>query len=73
MLCKTARMWRARPSALLAADDPYIAYCIDEAGAWLLSQKGPPRYTAKQLGKTPINRDPGALRALAALGARVEV
>lgn len=73
MLCRTAKAWNTRPSSLLGMDDPYLAYCLDEAGAYLLSKKRPPRYTARQLGSTPINRDPQALQAFAAWGAKVKV
>lgn len=34
-----ARLYRQRPSTLLGIPDPYVAYCVDEAAAWLLSQK----------------------------------
>ena len=39
-----ARLYRQRPSALLGIPDPYVAYCVDEAAAWLLSQKEEPTY-----------------------------
>ena len=34
----TARAWSARPSALLAIDDPYAAYCVDACGAYILAR-----------------------------------
>lgn len=73
MLCRTARAWNTRPSALLGVNDPYTAYCIDEAGHYLISQKHPPHYTAKQLGKQAINRDASSVKALAALGAKINI
>lgn len=33
-----AQRYRNRPSELLHIDDPYIAYCVDEAGAYMLAQ-----------------------------------
>lgn len=41
---RMARLYRQRPSALLGIPDPYVAYCVDEAAAWLLSQKEEPTY-----------------------------
>ena len=29
---------------MLGVADEYTAYCLDEAGAWLLRQKQPPNY-----------------------------
>ena len=42
-----ASLYGSRPSALLDADAPYIAYCLDEAGTWLLCLKEPPDYGGK--------------------------
>lgn len=33
-----ARRYRNRPSELLHIADAYIAYCLDEAGAYILAQ-----------------------------------
>ncbi len=33
---------------MLDIADSYTAYCLDEAGAWLLAQKDPPGYDKKQ-------------------------
>lgn len=41
---RMARLYRQRPSTLLGIPDPYVAYCVDEAAAWLLSQKEEPTY-----------------------------
>lgn len=38
--------------------DPYTAYCLDEAGAWLMSQKEPPGYG----GKKQAFNDPAVLQ-----------
>lgn len=38
-----------------------------------MSQKHPPRYTAKQLGKKAINRDMESLKALEAYGMRINI
>ncbi len=46
------------------ARDAYTAFCLDEAGAWLLSQKEPPAYGGK---KASVN-NPKLLNALAQLG-----
>lgn len=35
MLYNHAKTWHVRPSALLALDDSYVAYCLDEAVAYL--------------------------------------
>ena len=35
---------------MLGIGDDYVAYCLDEAGAWLLRQKEPPDYGG---GKQP--------------------
>lgn len=38
-LIHTARAWRVRPSELLdLRDDPYAAYCLDEACAYALTR-----------------------------------
>ena len=29
---------------MLKISDPYVAYCMDEAGAWLVAQKDQPSY-----------------------------
>lgn len=39
-----ARLFGRRPSELLGLRDPYAAYCVDEAAAWLLSQQTAPAY-----------------------------
>lgn len=71
MLCRNAKSFGTRPSSMLGVEDAYIAYCLDEAGAFLLSQKEPPKYPETK--KKPINRDKDALRALRALGAEVNI
>lgn len=48
----------------MGVHDPYTAFCLDEAGAWLLSQKEPPAYGSK---KASVN-NPKLLAALAQLG-----
>jgi hypothetical protein len=35
---RTARQWKARPSELLDIRDPYVAYCFDEACAYIAEQ-----------------------------------
>lgn len=74
-LCLTCKMFGGRPSAALGIEDSYTAYCLDEAGAFLMAQKEPPRYGqgGKKGKKKPINRDREAMRALAALGAQVDI
>lgn len=37
-LLSAARRYRNRPSELLHIDDEYIAYCLDEAGMYVLGQ-----------------------------------
>ena len=69
MLCRTAKAWHTRPSALLGLSDAYVAYCLDEAGAALMAHKDPPAYGAR----TPVNRDKDALLALRAHGAKVDL
>ena len=58
---------------MLGVRDEYIAYCLDEAGAFLMRQKKPPDYELKDKAGKPINRNRAALQALKALGARVEI
>lgn len=36
-LCSAAKRWSTRPSELLGIEDSYTAFCLDEAGALLLS------------------------------------
>ena len=43
-----AKQFSVRPSSLLNLSDPYEAYCLDEAAAWLLAQKEPPDYGNKR-------------------------
>lgn len=38
MLVRTAKRWRTRPSELMDIDDPYVAYCLDEACAYIAEQ-----------------------------------
>ena len=57
---------------MLGVEDSYIAYCIDEAGAFLMRQKEPPHY-GKGGKKEAINRNKDKLRALAAFGAEVDI
>lgn len=63
-VCRVAKLYGTRPSKLLDARDAYTAYCLDEAGAWLLSQKDPPRYGGP---KTTVN-NPKLLAALTQMG-----
>ena len=63
-VCRIAKLYGTRPSKLLDARDAYTAYCIDEAGAWLLGQKDPPRYGGQ---KATVN-NPKLLAALAQMG-----
>lgn len=56
---------------MLGVEDAYTAYCLDEAGAFLLSHKEPPEYPETK--KKPINRNKKALKALEALGAKVNI
>lgn len=66
-----ALMFHQRPSQVLSIDDDYVAYCVDEAGAWLLSQKEPPRYGQKDQA---LNGNDKLLKAVAAIGgARIEM
>lgn len=59
-----ARLYGTRPSKLLDVRDAYAAFCLDEAGAWLLCQKEPPAYGNR---KASIN-NPKLLAALAQMG-----
>ncbi len=59
-----ASLYGSRPSALLYAADPYTAYCLDEAGAWLLGQKEPPDYG----GKRQLNGNKKLMAALEKVG-----
>ena len=57
----------------MSIQDEYTAYCLDEAGAFLMRQKKPPDYRIKAKAAKPINRNRAALQSLRALGARVEI
>lgn len=59
-----AKLYRQRPSRMLGIRDAYVAYCVDEAAAWLLCQERPPRYGDN--GGTLNNGK--VLAALAAMG-----
>lgn len=37
-LMTMSRMYRCRPSELMGVPDPYTAYCLDEAVAYLMSR-----------------------------------
>ena len=50
-------MYAQRPSTLLGLSDPYEAYCLDEAGAWLLSQKKDPVYPDEAKRSALSNKD----------------
>lgn len=60
-----AQLYRTRPSSLLDLADGYAAYCVDEAGAWLLAQTEPPDYGEK---KPSMNRNAKVLEALKRMG-----
>jgi hypothetical protein len=66
-----ARTFGARPSQLLDAQDAYTAYCLDEAGAYLLAQPKPPNY--RRADMKPANRDKRQLMMLKQLGANVKL
>lgn len=57
-----ARLYGTRPSRLMDVRDPYTAYCVDEAAAWLLG-----RQEAPERGKAVFNR-PEVARTLAQHG-----
>lgn len=74
-LCVTAKTFGQRPSAMLGITDPYTAYCLDEAGFFLLA-KGAPNY--KKLARKKkklwlINKDPQAMKLLELMGAKVNI
>lgn len=73
-LCLTAKTFGQRPSSLLHIEDPYTAYCVDEAGAYLMSRE-PPNYRklAQKSRRKPINKDKNALMLLEQLGAKVNI
>jgi hypothetical protein len=52
---------------LLQIGDPYVAYCIDEAAAELLSHKDPPTYP-EDLKEKKLNNNKKLLEALKAAG-----
>lgn len=55
---------------MLSIHDDYVAYCVDEAGAWLVGQKEPPRYGRKDQA---LNGNDKLLKAVATIGgARIE-
>lgn len=59
-----AKLYQQRPSRMLGIRDAYVAYCVDEAAAWLLCQEKPPRYgdDSETLNNSKV------LAALAAMG-----
>lgn len=61
-------MWRTRPSALLGLKDEYVAYCLDEAGAWLVTRDEPPYYGEKKT----LNGNRALIEKLKAIGALKE-
>lgn len=69
MLCKTCEKFTTRPSAMLNIEDPYTAYCLDEAAAFLLMQNERPDYRKKM----PINRNKKALESLKRYGAKIHI
>lgn len=50
-------MFTQRPSALLGICDPYVAYCLDEAAAELLSHREAPSYPEDKDSKNPMKND----------------
>lgn len=56
---------------MLGIEDEYTAYCLDEAGAFLLAQPEPPNYRRIQM--RAANRDKRQLRLLKQLGADVRI
>ena len=59
-----AQQFSVRPSSLLNLSDPYEAYCLDEAAAWLLAQKEPSDYG----NKSRINGNSKLMAALEKTG-----
>lgn len=57
---------------MLGIKDDYIAFCLDEAGAFLLAQPDPPNFKRRQ-PRTPANRDKQQLMLLRQLGADVQL
>lgn len=44
---------------MLGITDSYTAYCVDEAGAWLIRQKKPPGYASDSgMAEKPNLNDP---------------
>lgn len=56
---------------MMSIHDPYAAYCLDEAGAYLLMQAKPPNYRRAAL--RPANRDRRQLQLLRRVGADVRL
>ena len=54
---------------MLGIGDDYVSYCLDEAGAWLLSQPEPPKY-GREKGERPQKKlnDPQVLERLIRAG-----
>lgn len=50
---------------MLKVSDPYVAYCLDEAGAWLMAQKDPPCYPGD---KKTLNGNAALIAELKARG-----
>lgn len=79
-LIHLARMNRQRPSSLMAIDDPYTAYCLDEACLYMVQQAmekrepdfGLPERRKREKGSREAASNAGALRALAALGIEIK-
>lgn len=63
-------MWQQRPSELLKICDPYVAYCLDEAAAELISHKDRPKYPEDKpaAGNSDPTKNPELMQQLAAKG-----
>lgn len=78
-LIHLATLNREKPSSLLALDDPYTAYCIDEACLYMVQQaragrepdfERPARMEKQKTRKTETTNS-GALAMLSGLGVKV--
>lgn len=56
---------------MLGITDEYTAFCLDEAGAFLLAQPEPPNY--KRQKQKPLNRNLKQIHALKSLGVDVRI
>ncbi len=71
----TAKTFNKTPSEMLGIENTYVAYCINEAGAFLINQEKVPNYKKREAIRKNggLNRNREALLKIREFGASVKI